>query len=1056
MGCFPTHLMPRPRVAMAEAEAGVAVEVRGLPPAVPDELLTLYFENRRRSGGGPVLSWQRLGCGGVLTFREPADAERVLAQADHELHGAQLSLRPAPPRAPARLLLQGLPPGTTPQRLEQHVQALLRASGLPVQPCCALASPRPDRALVRLPKPLSEADVRVLEEQAQNLGLEGALVSLARVPQARAVRVVGDGASVDLLLLELYLENERRSGGGPLEDLRRLPGPLGTVASFQQWQVAERVLQQEHRLQGSELSLVPHYDVLEPEELAENTSGGDHPSTQGPRATKHALLRTGGLVTALQGAGTVTMGSGEEPGQSGSSLRTGPMVQGTGTMTTGSGQEPGQSGSSLRTGPMVQGTGTMTTGSGQEPGQSGASLRTGPMGSLGQAEPVGSMPMGSLEHEGLVSLRPGGLQEQEGPMSLGPVGSAGPVEISKGLPGQEGLVEIAMDSPGQEGLVSPMEIAMGSLEKAGPVSPGRVKLAGQEGLVEIVLLMEPGAMRFLQLYHEDLLAGLGDVALFPLEGPDVTGFRLCGAQASCQAAEEFLRSLLGSVSCHVLRLEHPGSARFLLGPEGQHLLQELEAQFQCVFGTERLATATLDTGLEEVDPTEALPVLPGDAHTLWTPDSAEEVQELLATLEGLDLDGEDWLPRELEEEGPQEQPEEEAATPGHEEEEPAAPSTVAPRRLEEEAALQLALHRSLEPQGQVAEQEEAAALRQALALSLLEQPLLEAEEPPDGGTDGKAQLVVHSAFEQDVEELDRALRTALEVHLQEETVGPWRRTLPAELRARLERCHGVSVALRGDCTILRGFGAHPARAARHLMALLAGPWDQSLAFPLAASGPTLAEQTLKGPWNKLERLAENTGEFREVAQAFYDTLDTAHSSIRIVRVERVSHPLLQQQYELYRERLLQRCERRPVEQVLYHGTTAPAVPDICAHGFNRSFCGRNATVYGKGVYFARRASLSVQDRYSPPNADGHKAVFVARVLTGDYGQGRRGLRAPPLRGPGHVLLRYDSAVDCICQPSIFVIFHDTQALPTHLITCEHMPRASPDDPSGLPGRSPDT
>lgn len=1022
---------------MAEAEAGVAVEVRGLPPAVPDELLTLYFENRRRSGGGPVLGWQRLGCGGILTFREPADAERVLAQADHELHGAQLSLRPAPPRAPARLLLQGLPPGTAPQRLEQHVQALLRASGLPVQPCCALASPRPDRALVQLPNPLSEADVRVLEEQAQNLGLEGSSVSLARVPQARAVRVVGDSASVDLLLLELYLENERRSGGGPLEDLRCLPGPLGTVASFQQWQVAERVLQQEHQLQGSELSLVPHYDVLEPEELAENTSGGDHPSTLGPRATKHAILRTGGLVTALQGAGTVTMGSDEEPGQLGSSLRTGPMVQGTGTMTTGSGEEPGQS---------------------------EASLRTGPMGSLGQAEPVGSMPMGSLEHEGLVSLRPVGLQEQEGPMSVGPVGSTGPVEISKGLLGQEGLVEIAMDSPGQEGLVGAMEIAMECLEKAGPVSPGRVKLAGQEGLADMVLLMEPGAMRFLQLYHEDLLAGLGDVALFPLEGPDVTGFRLCGGQTSCQAAEEFLRSLLGSISCHVLRLEHPGSARFLLGPEGQRLLQGLEAQFQCVFGTERLATATLDTGLEEVDPTEALPVLPGDAHTLWPPDSTssdqehvslEEVRELLATLEGLDLDREDWLPLELEEEGPQEQPEEEA-TPGHEEEEPVAPSILAPRRLEEEAALQLALHRSLEPQGQAAEQEESAALRQALALSLLEQPPLEAEEPPDAGTDGKAQLVVHSAFEQDVEELDQALRAALEVHLREETVGPWRRTLPAELRARLERRHGVSVALRGDCTIIRGFGAHPAHAARHLMALLAGPWDQSLAFPLAASGPTLAEQTLRGPWNKLEHLAESTGEFQEVVQAFCDTLDAAHSSIRIVRVERVSHPLLQQQYELYRERLLQRCERRPVEQVLYHGTTAPAVPDICAHGFNRSFCGRNATVYGKGVYFAKRASLSVQDRYSPPNADGHKAVFVARVLTGDYGQGRRGLRAPPLRGPGHVLLRYDSAVDCICQPSIFVIFHDTQALPTHLITCEHMPRASPDDPSGLRGRSPDT
>lgn len=60
---------------MAEVEAGAALELRGLPPEVPDELLTLYFENHRRSGGGPVLSWQRLGCGGILTFQEPEGKE---------------------------------------------------------------------------------------------------------------------------------------------------------------------------------------------------------------------------------------------------------------------------------------------------------------------------------------------------------------------------------------------------------------------------------------------------------------------------------------------------------------------------------------------------------------------------------------------------------------------------------------------------------------------------------------------------------------------------------------------------------------------------------------------------------------------------------------------------------------------------------------------------------------------------------------------------------------------------------------------------------------------
>lgn len=100
------------------------------------------------------------------------------------------------------------------------------------------------------------------------------------------------------------------------------------------------------------------------------------------------------------------------------------------------------------------------------------------------------------------------------------------------------------------------------------------------------------------------------------------------------------------------------------------------------------------------------------------------------------------------------------------------------------------------------------------------------------------------------------------------------------------------------------------------------------------------------------------------------------------------------------------------------------------------------TLYGQGVYFAKRASLSVLDRYSPPNTEGHKAVFVARVLTGDYGQGARGLKAPPLRASGQVL-RYDSAVDCLQQPRIFVIFHDTQALPTHLITCKNISRDTP-------------
>ncbi|XP_051045137.1 protein mono-ADP-ribosyltransferase PARP10 isoform X2 [Phodopus roborovskii] len=841
-------------------------------------------------------------------------------------------------------------------------------------------------------------EVCALEEQAQKMPLNGVTVLLAWVPQTRAVRVVDSAVPVDLLLLELYLENERRSGGGALEGLRSLPRQLGTVITFQQWQVAERVLKRKHWLQGSELSLVPHYDVLEPEQLVEGKSGGDHPNMQESGAIEHACLDTGGLAGAL----------------------------------------------------------TMTVSSGEAPGQLGASLRTGPVGTPGQAMPVDLGPVRSLEQEEPINLGTAGSPEQAGFMSEGTMGSASPVgpaesftgssgqggsmaSSSMGVQKQEGLGEVATDSPGQEELMGLVGMATESPERE-LESPGHGELQRPEGLMEIVMSMDPGAMRFLQLYHEDLLASLEDVALFPIEGIDVTGFRLCGSRAPCQAAQELLQSLLGSISCHTLNVKHPGSARFLLGVEGQHLLHELEAQFQCVFGTEHLASATLDIDAERMDPTEAFQVIHGH-NTGSDQDNTrlEEVQEVLATLEG--LHGKNWLPPEMEKPG--EQPEDitleqEEENPTLEAgEEPVALNTGIHRLLEEEATLQLAIHRSLKFQGQVAEQHEATALRRALALSLLE-----AKEPLGEDTEGRVQLVVHISFEQDMDELDRALSAALEAHVQEETVSLQGRMLPSELGARLERCHNVSVTLHGDCIILSGFGVQPARAARHLAALLVGPCDENLTFLLKASNNNLSEQGLKEPLDRLEALEENSKEFQDVVQAFYDTLDAAHSWIRIVRVERVSHPLLQQQYQLHRERLLQYCQQRPVEQVLYHGTSESAVLDICTHGFNRSFCGRNGTLYGQGVYFAKRASLSVLDRYSPPNTEGHKAVFVARVLTGDYGQGSRGLKAPPLRASGQVL-RYDSAVDSLQQPRIFVIFHDTQALPTHLITCKNISRSTP-------------
>ena len=126
---------------------------------------------------------------------------------------------------------------------------------------------------------------------------------------------------------------------------------------------------------------------------------------------------------------------------------------------------------------------------------------------------------------------------------------------------------------------------------------------------------------------------------------------------------------------------------------------------------------------------------------------------------------------------------------------------------------------------------------------------------------------------------------------------------------------------------------------------------------------------------------------------------------------------------------------------LFHGTNKEVMPAIVQQGFNRSFCGKNATVYGKGVYFARDAKYSARRCYSIPDADGIQYMLLCRVAVGHYCKGEVNARAPAVRH-GHVL--YDSTcgllappevpvVDTLANPSIFVTYHDSQAYPEYLL-----------------------
>ena len=87
---------------------------------------------------------------------------------------------------------------------------------------------------------------------------------------------------------------------------------------------------------------------------------------------------------------------------------------------------------------------------------------------------------------------------------------------------------------------------------------------------------------------------------------------------------------------------------------------------------------------------------------------------------------------------------------------------------------------------------------------------------------------------------------------------------------------------------------------------------------------------------------------------------------------------------------------------------------------------------GCGVYFARDASYSV--RYATTGGSGDRCMYLARVLVGQYCTGNVLMIVPPPKDPTRPEVLFDSVVNELEAPSVFVVFFDNQCYPEYLIT----------------------
>ncbi|XP_060758871.1 protein mono-ADP-ribosyltransferase PARP12-like isoform X2 [Neoarius graeffei] len=198
--------------------------------------------------------------------------------------------------------------------------------------------------------------------------------------------------------------------------------------------------------------------------------------------------------------------------------------------------------------------------------------------------------------------------------------------------------------------------------------------------------------------------------------------------------------------------------------------------------------------------------------------------------------------------------------------------------------------------------------------------------------------------------------------------------------------------------------------------------------------PNRQMKTLPSHWNKAQtpevgykklKLESDSSEYSGIERLFKTTM----RGFSIQQIERIQNKALWEVFQWQKDQMKKNNTGKNVaEKQLFHGTDSKHVDAICYNNFDWRICGTHGTAYGKGSYFARDAKYS----HSYTGDSTTRCMFVCRVLVGDYIVGHSSYTRPPSKDGGDTIF-YDSCVNDVHDPSIFVVFEKHQIYPEYLI-----------------------
>jgi len=161
-------------------------------------------------------------------------------------------------------------------------------------------------------------------------------------------------------------------------------------------------------------------------------------------------------------------------------------------------------------------------------------------------------------------------------------------------------------------------------------------------------------------------------------------------------------------------------------------------------------------------------------------------------------------------------------------------------------------------------------------------------------------------------------------------------------------------------------------------------------------------------------------EYLEMSDPMYDKIENAiretYTNSCIIWIEKIHNPQLKLEFNTYYKTLSE-----PNIKMLFHGTNSKIARIIISEGFDSSK--NKVSAHGLGTYFSTRAVYSKQYCTKLKDED-YSLMLICAVATGKFCQGIANKPIPD---------GYDSAVDIVRKPDMYIVNKRCAALPTYLV-----------------------